>query len=234
MSSHFLLVYLDANRVDFTLITVSLPRSRNNGYAISTPASEQYAGDGIAGRGPSAYGIASIRVDGTDVFAVHNATKAAREYCLKRNEPCIVEAMAYRVGHHSTSDDSTAYRTAEEIENWQNTEHPINKLKNYMAKRGWWKEEDEERYVKGIRKEILKQISLCEKMPKPSWREMFTDVYEELPPHLKYTFSIFFPSILKQFRSLSPLNHFREQMNELDQHLAEYGQHYPLKDFKSD
>uniref|UniRef100_A0A8B9QEM6 2-oxoisovalerate dehydrogenase subunit alpha n=1 Tax=Apteryx owenii TaxID=8824 RepID=A0A8B9QEM6_APTOW len=49
---------------------------RNNGYAISTPTSEQYRGDGIAARGPG-YGLMSIRVDGNDVFAVYNATKEA-------------------------------------------------------------------------------------------------------------------------------------------------------------
>eukprot|EP00798_Chlamydomonas_sp_ICE-L_P021911 gene21911-28953_t len=50
---------------------------RNNGYAISTPAREQYKGDGIAGRG-SAYGMAAIRVDGGDIRAVYNAVKEAR------------------------------------------------------------------------------------------------------------------------------------------------------------
>lgn len=69
--------------------------SRNNGFAISTPSHEQYAGDGIAGRGP-AYGIATIRVDGTDVFAVYNAMKIAREYVLANNKPIIFEAMSYR------------------------------------------------------------------------------------------------------------------------------------------
>lgn len=69
--------------------------SRNNGFAISTPSKEQYKGDGIAGRGP-AYGIATIRVDGTDTFAVYNGTKLAREYALKNNKPVILEAMAYR------------------------------------------------------------------------------------------------------------------------------------------
>ena len=58
--------------------------SRNNGYAISTPAAEQYRGDGIAVRGPS-YGITTIRVDGNDVFAVYNATKKAREICERQS-----------------------------------------------------------------------------------------------------------------------------------------------------
>lgn len=69
--------------------------SRNNGYAISTPTSEQYRGDGVAARGP-AYGIATIRVDGNDVFAVYNATKAARHITVTENRPVLIEAMTYR------------------------------------------------------------------------------------------------------------------------------------------
>lgn len=49
------------------------------------------------------------RVDGNDLIAVYNATKAAREIAAQ-NEPVLVEAMTYRISHHSTSDDSTAYR----------------------------------------------------------------------------------------------------------------------------
>lgn len=162
------------------------PHSRNNGFAISTPSTEQYKGDGIAGRGPTGYGIPAIRVDGTDVFAVYNATKQAREYVLKHNKPVIIEAMAYRVGHHSTSDDSTAYRSAQEIETWQKTEQPITKLENYMRTKGWWNEQDEKDFVKRIRKQVLTQISTSEKKPKADWREMFNDVYEKMPKHLRW------------------------------------------------
>lgn len=68
---------------------------RNNGFAISTPSSEQYRGDGIAGRA-AGYGIPAIRVDGTDTLAVYNATRIARNYVLKNNAPIIFEAMSYR------------------------------------------------------------------------------------------------------------------------------------------
>lgn len=68
---------------------------RNNGYAISTSVKDQYAGDGIISRG-NGYGMASIRVDGNDVIAVHAATKAAREYALTYMEPVLIEAMTYR------------------------------------------------------------------------------------------------------------------------------------------
>lgn len=181
---------------------------RNNGYAISTPTSEQYAGDGIAIRGP-AYGIATIRVDGTDTFAVYNATKLAREYALKNNKPVLIEAMAYRVGHHSTSDDSTAYRSAEEIEIWNSIEHPISKLKNFMSKKGWWNEDDENAFVKNVRKQVLSQIAMSEKKPKPEWKEMFNDVYYDIPQHL------------------------RDQMKEMEEHIEKYKEYYPLKNFKS-
>lgn len=69
--------------------------SRNNGYAISTPTVDQYRGDGIAGRGPG-YGMATIRVDGNDLFGVYNATKAAREIALNEMRPVLIEAMTLR------------------------------------------------------------------------------------------------------------------------------------------
>ena len=100
------------------LILIKKHFSRNNGYAISTPVSEQYRGDGIAVRGP-AYGMSTIRVDGNDVLAVYNATQAAREIAEKENKPVLIEAMTYRIGHHSTSDDSSAYRSVDEV--WNKT-----------------------------------------------------------------------------------------------------------------
>uniref|UniRef100_A0A2K5KVB1 2-oxoisovalerate dehydrogenase subunit alpha n=1 Tax=Cercocebus atys TaxID=9531 RepID=A0A2K5KVB1_CERAT len=70
---------------------------RNNGYAISTPTSEQYRGDGIAARGPG-YGIMSIRVDGNDVFAVYNATKEARASSLSTTGACGIMMPLHAVG----------------------------------------------------------------------------------------------------------------------------------------
>lgn len=69
--------------------------ARNNGFAISTPSSEQYYGDGIAARGPG-YGIHTIRVDGNDVLAVYSAVKEARRLCLDEGRGVLVETMTYR------------------------------------------------------------------------------------------------------------------------------------------
>lgn len=111
---------------------------RNNKWAISTPSREQYRGDGIAGRGPG-YGIDTIRVDGNDFFGVYNATKKAKAYvfsrriiclrlsrfALEHNRPVLIEAMTYRVGHHSTSDDYTRYREQSEVAHWLRDNNPI-------------------------------------------------------------------------------------------------------------
>lgn len=68
---------------------------RNNGFAISTPAVEQYAGDGIASRGPG-YGVKTIRVDGNDALAVLSAAREARKLALRDSKPVLIEATTYR------------------------------------------------------------------------------------------------------------------------------------------
>jgi TPP-dependent pyruvate/acetoin dehydrogenase alpha subunit len=93
---------------------------RNNGYAISTPIREQYRGDGIAVRGVS-YNIKTARCDGNDTWAVHHVMKKAREIAVKEKIPVLVEAMTYRGGHHSTSDDASRYRGTDELNSWFNT-----------------------------------------------------------------------------------------------------------------
>jgi TPP-dependent pyruvate/acetoin dehydrogenase alpha subunit len=86
-------------------------------FAISTPIIDQYAGDGIASRGPG-YGLDTIRVDGNDALAVLAAVREARRRAVEGKKGVLVEAMTYRVGHHSTSDDSSKYRPAEEVKEW--------------------------------------------------------------------------------------------------------------------
>ena len=66
------------------------------------------------------------------MFAVYNATRAARDIALKESRPVLIEAMTYRLGHHSTSDDSTAYRSTEEMSSWEKGDNPIVRLKNYL------------------------------------------------------------------------------------------------------
>ncbi|CAK8678077.1 unnamed protein product [Clavelina lepadiformis] len=179
---------------------------RNNGYAISTPAHEQYRGDGIAARG-SGYGMITIRIDGNDVLAVYNATKKARQIAIEESRPVLIEAMTYRVGHHSTSDDSTAYRAKEEIEEWTSGDNPINRFKFYLInERQCWDEERDKALAAECKKQVLKAFTAAEKRKKPSPSLLFTDVYDDLPPNLV------------------------KQRQEMVDHLGKYSKHYPLDD----
>ncbi|KAL9127556.1 MAG: hypothetical protein Q9217_003598 [Psora testacea] len=153
---------------------------RNNGFAISTTTLDQYKGDGIASRGVG-YGIDTIRVDGNDIFAVREVTKRAREMALEDGgKPILVEAMSYRISHHSTSDDSFAYRAKVEVEDWKRRDNPITRLRKWMEQRGIWDEKKEREARSTIRKDVLKAFAKAERELKPPLREIFLDVYEEV------------------------------------------------------
>jgi 2-oxoisovalerate dehydrogenase E1 component alpha subunit len=163
---------------------------RNNGYAISTPVTEQYRGDGIAGRG-IAYGMHTMRVDGGDYFAVREACAAARAIASGADgsgvtKPVLVECMAYREGHHSTSDDSTRYRSAEEIADARARGNPVRRMRAYLEARGWWDADAEAAAVAAERAGVLAALAAAEAKAKPPATELFADVYgdAELPRHL--------------------------------------------------
>lgn len=182
---------------------------RNNGYAISTPVKEQYKGDGIAARGV-AYGIPTIRCDGNDVFAVHEATARARELALANNEPVLIEAMTYRGGHHSTSDDSTRYRSTDEIAQWAETTNPIVRLRKFMEKKGIWDSNKETELRKATRTAVLNAMNEAERAKKPAVSQLFTDVYDDIPTHLK------------------------KQQTDLLNHLQKYKDQYNLDEFEKE
>ncbi|KAK9167257.1 hypothetical protein Scep_002448 [Stephania cephalantha] len=150
---------------------------RNNGWAISTPTSEQFRSDGIAVRGP-AYGMRSIRVDGNDALAIYSTVHAAREMAINERRPILIETLTYRVGHHSTSDDSTKYRPADEIEHWRKARDPVTRFRKWVEKNGWWDDEDESVLRNDVRKKVLNAIQVAEKVEKPPLSELFTDVYD--------------------------------------------------------
>ncbi|KAL4080723.1 thiamine diphosphate-binding protein [Scleroderma citrinum] len=159
-----------------TVPSPTLFLARNNGFAISTPSHEQYYGDGIAARGPG-YGIDTVRVDGNDVLAVMNAVTEARKRCLESGRAVLVEAMTYRVGHHSTSDDSFAYRGRQEVENRKKIDNPIVRFKLYMESKGWWNEQEEEALKTRLKKDVMATLKRAESLKQSDLRDLFTDVY---------------------------------------------------------
>jgi 2-oxoisovalerate dehydrogenase E1 component alpha subunit len=175
---------------------------RNNGYAISTPADEQFVGNGIASRGVG-YGMKTLRVDGNDILAVVKATQMARQYALKNEQPVLIEAMTYRLGAHSTSDDPSAYRTKEEEATWQEND-PIVRMKNYLLAKNWWNEEKESALLAKLRTDILAAVKTAEVIDKPNIDSMITDVYDTAPKSLE------------------------NQLEALKAHVKKYPESYPL------
>ncbi len=174
---------------------------RNNGYAISTPANEQFSGDGIASRGLG-YGIKTIRVDGNDVLAVYLATQKAREIALKEHCPVLIEAMTYRLAAHSTSDDPTGYRSKEEEQKWREKD-PVQRFENWMKSKDWLDEEQHKQFVEQTRQDVLAAMKKAEQVDICEIDDLINDVYDAPPWHLK------------------------EQLSELKKHISLYPEAYP-------
>ena len=135
------------------------------------------------------YGIAGLRVDGNDVLAVYAAAKWAAERARTNQGPTLVEFFTYRAEGHSTSDDPSGYRPADEAKAWPLGD-PIERLKAYLIALGEW---DEERHsatvaecdaeVRAAQKEAEK-LGILPQQGKDDIGSMFDDVYADVPWHL--------------------------------------------------
>src|SRR5262249_18546827 len=93
-------------------------------------------------------------------------------------------AVTYRMGPHSTADDPTRYREAQEVESWR-ARDPVQRYRRYLEERGLWSGEDEERAQAEADRTVLAAIQKAEQLPPPPRESMFEDVYAELPWHLR-------------------------------------------------
>lgn len=156
---------------------------QNNQFAISTRFHQQTHAETVAQKA-IAYGIPGIRVDGNDVFAVYAAVKEAAERAKRGEGPTLIEAVTYRLGDHTTSDDASRYRSDEEVKEWEKKE-PIRRLKTYLQAHGKWSDEDETRLHKEIEDKINTAVKEYENSPTPSVEDIFTYMYEQLTVPLK-------------------------------------------------
>ncbi|QSB46155.1 3-methyl-2-oxobutanoate dehydrogenase (2-methylpropanoyl-transferring) subunit alpha [Tsuneonella flava] len=136
------------------------------------------------------YGIAGLRVDGNDPLAVYAATQWAANRARANGGPTLIEHFTYRAEGHSTSDDPTAYRSAQEHTEWPLGD-PIMRLKDHLIAIGEWDEDRQAALdlecaekVKAATKEAEKNGILGHGLHHP-FHTMFEDVYEDLPWHLE-------------------------------------------------
>ncbi|MDQ1082214.1 MULTISPECIES: thiamine pyrophosphate-dependent enzyme [Microbacterium] len=106
---------------------------QNNQWAISVPVATQSRSP-LYKRGEG-YGIPSLQVDGNDVLASYAVSKVALDEARAGGGPRAIEAMTYRMGAHTTSDDPTKYRTLDEEKAWA-LRDPIARMRTYLEGRG--------------------------------------------------------------------------------------------------
>jgi 2-oxoisovalerate dehydrogenase E1 component alpha subunit len=162
----------------------------NNQWAISS--FQAIAGGesvSFASRGVGA-GIASLRVDGNDFLAVYAASCWAAARARGNLGPTLIEWVTYRAGPHSTSDDPSRYRPADEWSRFPLGD-PIGRLRRYMTKQGWWTDAEHDALQAELEAEVLAAQKEAERYGTlidgrvPSAASMFEDVYEEMPEHLR-------------------------------------------------
>lgn len=156
---------------------------QNNQYAISVPVRMQTASVNIAVKS-KAYGINGIKVDGNDIFAMITAFRYAHEQARKNSEPVLIEAVTYRKGAHTTSDDPTKYRTTEEEKEWD-IKDPLRRMKLYLVKKKLWSDAEEEKITGEYRKEIDRQFTETEQGVKYDLEDVFKYTYAEMPQELR-------------------------------------------------
>lgn len=111
----------------------------NNGWAISTPTSLQTAAESFASKA-HAFGFPGVQVDGGDPLAVHAAVAEARHRAVGGQGPTLIEAVTYRLRHHTTADDPTKYRDEAEVERAEQRE-PVQRFADHLTVRGIWNQE---------------------------------------------------------------------------------------------
>ncbi len=160
----------------------------NNQYAISSFQAIAGGEQATFAARAIGYGIPGLRVDGNDFLAVYAVTKWARERARRNLGPTLIELYTYRRAAHSSSDDPSAYRSAEEATDWPLGD-PIERLKTHLIKQGEWSPEQHEAYaqeaddkVSADLKEAASHGTLGTAPCSPS--TMFDNVFKELPQHL--------------------------------------------------
>jgi 2-oxoisovalerate dehydrogenase E1 component alpha subunit len=154
----------------------------NNQWAISVPRSMQSAAQTLAQKAIAA-GIAGVQVDGNDLVAVRQVALEAIERARAGGGPTLIEAVSYRLADHTTADDASRYRNAEEVaEAWRR--EPIGRLRNYLLGIEAWSKGDEEALLKHCADQVQEATQAYLDHPPPARAQMFDRLHATLPAAL--------------------------------------------------
>jgi pyruvate dehydrogenase E1 component alpha subunit len=156
---------------------------QNNHWSISVPTAKQTASRTIAVKA-RAYGMPGIRVDGNDLLAVSRALRDAIARARDGQGPTFIEAVTYRMGAHSTSDDPTRYRSQDEVDAWARKD-PLDRLRKHLVHRGLVTEASDQTLDRELTAEIAAAIDAVENLPPPARESLLEDVYATPPWNLR-------------------------------------------------
>jgi pyruvate dehydrogenase E1 component alpha subunit len=156
---------------------------QNNQYAISVPVEKQTASRSLAIKS-IAYGIEGIQVDGNDYFAMYKTIDEAAKFARSGKGPVLIEAITFRQGAHTTSDDPTLYRSEAEEKKWKKKD-PINRLGAYLISKKLWSLKKDQPLISQYKKEIEEQFSQSEKYPAYKLEDVFKYHFQDIPADLK-------------------------------------------------
>jgi pyruvate dehydrogenase E1 component alpha subunit/2-oxoisovalerate dehydrogenase E1 component alpha subunit len=155
----------------------------NNQWAISTPASQQTASETFAIKA-LAYGMPGVRVDGNDVLAVYAAVREAVDQARAGDGPTLIEAVTYRLGAHSSSDDPTRYRAEADEAAWQGRD-PLARFATWLAATGALDAAGAAAQRAEIEAELKAAVEAEEGVPPPPLRSLIENVYSSPPASLE-------------------------------------------------
>jgi pyruvate dehydrogenase E1 component alpha subunit len=156
---------------------------RNNGWAISTSRDKQTASKTFAIKA-AAYGMPGVRVDGNDILAVIQVTAEAAARARAGEGPTMIEALTYRRQGHSSSDDPSVYRDANEPKAWE-PKDPLDRFAKYLEGKRLWTKDWDQHLRTEIDAEITRVHDEIAPLGAPAVETMFDDVFEALPWHLE-------------------------------------------------
>jgi 2-oxoisovalerate dehydrogenase E1 component len=150
----------------------------NNGYALSTPVSEQYRCSTLATKGKG-YGVEAIQIDGNNILAVYDTVKGVRDYCIRKQKPYLIECMTFRMrGHEEAS--GTKYIPSEMFERWGHKD-PISSYEIHLLELGVLDADIINQIRDFYRKEIDQAIDVEEKQIVPDSAKELADMYAPVP-----------------------------------------------------
>lgn len=156
---------------------------QNNNWAISTPREIQTAAPTIAQKAAAA-GIPGIQVDGNDLMAVYEVTRQAVERARNGQGPTLIEGVTYRLGIHTTADDSARYEPPELREQWRDKD-PVLRLQRYLERRGRWNAGIGQAMEAEIKAELEAAWAEAQTYPPSRVEESLTHMFAEMTPRLQ-------------------------------------------------